>query len=337
MSLDTATIGVIVEEELGRVQDPVIRKEGFGVYAQYLLHGQDTRQSFCRERIAPRIRRVENRQQRKKMWQVYHRVNEGIAGIAARDALALEHQRQSARQMYREILEAYDLVQRQGRGIVYFGSARSNPGDPDYEGGRILGREVAELLRCTSWSGAGPGAMEGPLRGAKEVGGKIGGIKIMIDGGESSFEQDVSDVFGPDEVVVCKFFAPRKVGLVDAGMIQSDGDRGGFVYLPGGSGTMDEFFEVFTLKQLKKLGSVRDVPVLIMNYGGYNQELLAMLQKMYLAGKIGKKDFDLFKVCNTNREALDYLADFFNIPEERRAYRQRTVDVDYELLRIINA
>ncbi|MDD5103776.1 MAG: hypothetical protein PHX93_05250, partial [Candidatus Peribacteraceae bacterium] len=68
--------------------------------------------------------------------------------------------RRTAREIYQELNAGFALVELHGRGVVYFGSARTEAGDPFYEQARELGREVYRLLGSTSWSGAGPGQMQ---------------------------------------------------------------------------------------------------------------------------------------------------------------------------------
>lgn len=267
----------------------------------------DPAADFCKEDIHPAINTLKGSVKR-LAWQTLRTIKGEIADIAGHDALRQDHERRSAENMRQEILAAYRVIEQQGRGIVYLGSARTKPGDPDYEAGRELGFRLQMLLNVTSWSGGGPGAMEGPIVGAKEAGGEIGAVKIILNGAKSSFEQNVASVFSPDEVAYAKYFAPRKVGLVEAGMAEQPGACRAFVFLPGGFGTLDELYEIITLKQLGKLGSRADVPVLLMNYGGYYDGLLQwMRDRMLKEGKVSEEELKLFTVCNTNDDAVRYL------------------------------
>ncbi|MDD4628140.1 MAG: LOG family protein [Candidatus Peribacteraceae bacterium] len=242
--------------------------------------------------------------------------------------VAEEHEshRRTAREMYHELNDGFALVAEKGRGVVYFGSARTNPGEAFYEDARELGREIFLLLRSTSWSGAGPGQMQAALEGAKEVGGPIAGVKIRLEEHQAAKEQKISPVFDSlDEVVVCDHFDPRKTVLTDAGWPeQQRQEHGAFVFLPGAAGTLDEFFEICVLQQLKKVGRNKRqlVPIILMNYDNFYYHLLQQLQMCVSHEMIGQDELDhLFRACETNEQALDFLADFYHIPAEQRNYK----------------
>jgi predicted Rossmann-fold nucleotide-binding protein len=61
------------------------------------------------------------------------------------------------------------LVQKLGRGVVYYGSARLKRDSVHWQRAVDLGREVSQLLGSTTWSGGGPGMMEAASQGAIEV------------------------------------------------------------------------------------------------------------------------------------------------------------------------
>ena len=73
--------------------------------------------------------------------------------------------RDSASAVQKEMLEAYALIERLGRGVVYYGSARLKSTSVHWDRARTLGRDVAKLLGCTTWSGGGPGMMEAATLG----------------------------------------------------------------------------------------------------------------------------------------------------------------------------
>lgn len=275
---------------------------------------------YARDRIDTLPKRGKRQEGRRALRAVKDR----ISFAAVEEALTEEAQRQSANRMKLEILRNYEVINRQGRGVVYLGSARLRAGTHFYELSRELGREVYQLLGCTSWTGAGPGIMEAPLVGAREVGGKTAGIKILLNGEESSFEQDINPALAQEDVGMCQYFGPRKIGLADAAMRNRKEDRTAIITLPGGFGTLDEFFEYVVLKQLKKLGSRFPVPILLMNYDGfYNLQIEHLNRSCVETGTIADGELSLFHVCDTNREALEILAETYDIPPDNRTYRER--------------
>src|SRR3546814_6235355 len=115
---------------------------------------------------------------------------------------------------------------------------------PYYEMTRKLSAEMAKL-GFTILTGGGPGLMEAANRGAKEVGGRSVGCNIQLP-----VEQHPNPYL--DKWVNIRLFFVRKILLVKYSFA--------FVVMPGGFGTMDEFFEALTLIQTKK---IRNFPVII--------------------------------------------------------------------------
>jgi uncharacterized protein (TIGR00730 family) len=65
----------------------------------------------------------------------------------------------------------------------------------------------------------------------------------------------------------------------------------GFIALPGGFGTMDEFCEILTWAQLH----IHDKPVGLLNAGGYYDELLALFDKMVAQGFVSVRNRGLVR------------------------------------------
>ena len=256
--------------------------------------------------------------------QALHRIQDRINETAIEEALRAERQRQSAERMKGEILNCFEVVNRRERGIVYLGSARLKPGSTMYEEARELGREVHQLLGSTSWSGAGPGMMEAPLVGAREAGGRTAGVKIRLESEQTFFEQNINAALERDNVAECNYFGPRKVGLADAAMRDSEEDRTAIIVLPGGFGTIDEWSEYVVLKQLQKLGTNYTVPIIMMNYEGFFDPLIEFLYKSCIQhDTINEDELGLFHMCSDNFSALEILAETYGIPPEKRTYSER--------------
>lgn len=114
--------------------------------------------------------------------------------------------------------------------------------------------------------------------------------------------------------IVLRFFSARKHGLVDAVVRCRSSERTAVIALPGGIGTLDEVFEIMALIQLERIGSLLPVPLLLMNYDSFYSNLLEFLNDCEKWGTVSKGEVaSLWKICNNNSEALDYLAEFYGL------------------------
>ena len=101
-----------------------------------------------------------------------------------------------------------------------------------------------------------------------------------------------------DELIVVETMAERKKILEDM--------ADGFIAMPGGIGTMDEFFEVFVLSQLR----VFDKPVALFNVNGYYDDLIRFIGKMAHEGFMRKEHADNLIVSSDPKELLEKMAQF---------------------------
>ncbi len=136
-----------------------------------------------------------------------------------------------------EFVDSFETLSRVGPAVTIFGSARTKPTNPYYEATVTLAKDLAkhDLAVVT---GGGPGIMEAANRGAAKAKGKSVGLNI-----ELPFEQS-GNRFANIPVNFHYFFS-RKVCFVKYSV--------GFVFMPGGFGTLDEFFEVLTLVQTQRI------------------------------------------------------------------------------------
>jgi len=171
--------------------------------------------------------------------------------------------------------------------ITVFGSARFNEDHPYYRQARELGKRIAES-GFTTMTGGGPGIMEAANRGAYENNGKSIGCNIRLP-----FEQQANPWV--QKTVTFEHFFVRKVLLVKYSYA--------FIIMPGGFGTMDEFFEILTLIQTK---SVTGFPVVLFGKE-YYKNLLEHIEDMARLGTISKEDMSLVLVTDNVEEAMEHI------------------------------
>ncbi|MEA2179137.1 MAG: hypothetical protein QOG77_2434 [Solirubrobacteraceae bacterium] len=166
-----------------------------------------------------------------------------------------------------------------GSAVSVFGSARTQPGTPEYELGVELGRRLGEAGFAVI-TGGGPGAMAAANQGARLAG--VPSIGLGID---LPFEQSVNEWV--DHKIDFHYFFTRKIMFVRY--------ASAFVVLPGGFGTLDELFEAATLIQTRKISHF---PIILVGVD-YWSGLLAWLRDSMLAGgKISPGDLDLLQVTD---------------------------------------
>lgn len=183
-----------------------------------------------------------------------------------------------------EFVEGFDTLRNLGPAISVFGSART---PSDHEWFRVAER-VAEHLTRRGYSvitGGGPGLMEAANRGAMRGGGTSVGLNI-----ELPMEQDPNAY--QDISLDFNYFFARKVMFAKYAM--------GYVVLPGGFGTLDEFFEALTLIQTRKM---QDFPMVLMGKDYWGGLVRWMKRSMIVEGTISPKDIDLFYITDDPAEA----------------------------------
>eukprot|EP00270_Netrium_digitus_P004605 TRINITY_DN15868_c0_g1_i1.p1 TRINITY_DN15868_c0_g1~~TRINITY_DN15868_c0_g1_i1.p1 ORF type:complete len:311 (+),score=70.44 TRINITY_DN15868_c0_g1_i1:120-1052(+) len=222
-----------------------------------------------------------------------------------------------------EIGECVQLVQRIGKGVVYFGSSRIPSHHEFFVLAEELSAQIASLLLCSTWSGIGPGLMDAVSRGAMSVNRPVGGFKILLEatgakpgeeeekgkGGRPSFQHPYLQ---PDSYITCRSMTARKSGFLAAGVREREQDRTAFVVLPGGVGTLDELQDILSLVQVHMLHPTLATPVILMNYNGWADGLVAFLGSMRTIGCVAEGEVEgLWQLCRTNQEAMTYLENFY--------------------------
>lgn len=174
--------------------------------------------------------------------------------------------------------------------VTVFGSARFKEGHRYYEMARQVGAKIA-ALGLTTMTGGGPGIMEAANRGAKEAGGHSVGCNIVLP-----HEQQENPWL--DKFVTIRYFFVRKTLLIKYSYA--------FVILPGGFGTMDEFFETLTLIQT---GKIEDFPIVVMGKDFY-QPLLDYMKFMIAEGTISENDLRFMLFTDDVDEATAHIKQY---------------------------
>lgn len=187
----------------------------------------------------------------------------------------------------RQFIKGFRELHFIGPCITVFGSARF---DEDHEYYKLTRKAAAEFAKLgfTIMTGGGPGIMEAANRGAKDVGGRSVGCNIQLPR-----EQKHNPYL--DKWVEIKHFFVRKVLLVKYSFA--------FVVMPGGFGTLDEYFEAITLIQTRKIG---DFPVIIF-CKDFHQKLIEHTHVMRKEGTISEADLSLFLVTDSIEEAVELI------------------------------
>ncbi len=164
-----------------------------------------------------------------------------------------------------------------------------------YEDARELGRIVGKSGKGVDddsimiMTGGGPGIMEAANRGAYEVGAKSIGLNIKLP-----HEQHPNPYITPELCFLFHYFATRKLHFFQRSK--------GMVVYPGGFGTMDELFELLTLKQT---GSMQQIPVVLVGKQWWKNFL--NIEFLLEEGMISPQDLDLFIMVDSAKEAWNHI------------------------------
>ena len=191
-----------------------------------------------------------------------------------------------------EFVEGFDTLASVGKGIAIFGSARTHPDDDLYKTTVELSSKLSKLGYGII-TGGGPGVMEAGNKGAYEASGNSVGLSIDLP-----LEQEANQYC--KTLVDFRYFFIRKVMFVKYSE--------GFVFMPGGFGTLDEMFEVLTLVQTLK---IRKIPC-VMFGNGYWQGLIDWMKNVMCDGysHIHPEDLDLFYRTDNIDDAVNHIVQF---------------------------
>ena len=192
--------------------------------------------------------------------------------------------------VFRQFLKGFRTLHFVGPCITVFGSARFKEDNTYYAVARNFGKKIAEM-GFTTMTGGGPGIMEAANRGAFENGGRSVGCNIQLP-----FEQKPNPYV--QKSITFEHFFVRKVLLVKYSYA--------FIIMPGGFGTMDEFFEILTLIQTK---TVSDFPIVLFGKE-YYRNLMETIENMAQQGTVSKEDLSLLLFTDDEEDAMNHIQSY---------------------------
>ncbi|OGS22643.1 MAG: Rossman fold protein, TIGR00730 family [Elusimicrobia bacterium RIFOXYA2_FULL_39_19] len=184
-----------------------------------------------------------------------------------------------------EFVEGFEMLTKLGKAVCVFGSARLKTDNKYYK----TAEKTAYLLSKAGYAvitGGGPGIMEAANKGAMEAAGKSVGLNILLP-----MEQKPNPYI--NIMLEFRYFFVRKVMFAKYAKA--------FIVLPGGFGTLDEFFEAITLVQTERIDPF---PVILVGKD-YWKDLVKWLESKVLEEEcISKDDLLIYKLVDTPEEAL---------------------------------
>ncbi len=200
-----------------------------------------------------------------------------------------------------EFTEGYERLSDIGFAVSVFGSARITPDSLYYQQAEALSKRLAEE-GFTVITGGGPGIMEAGNKGAHEAGALSVGLNIQLP-------QEQTPNPYQNRSLDFRYFFARKAMFVKYSV--------GYVCMPGGYGTLDEFFEALTLMQTLKI-----YPLPLILFGTeFWQGLIDWLKSAPLQqGLISSEDLNIITVTDDIEAVIRAISD-------HRLWKQQKIEL----------
>lgn len=187
-----------------------------------------------------------------------------------------------------ELVEGFEKMTSLGPSVSIFGSARLTEKSPYYQ----LAVDTAKAIASKNFAiitGGGPGIMEAANKGAQEVNGKSCGLGIDLP-----FESKLNDYIDLDYRLQFRYFFIRKVMFIRYAQ--------GYVFLPGGYGTLDELFEALTLIQTKK---IKPFPIYLLGSEYWKGIMSWLVDTVLKMDGIVEEDLKLIQLTDSPEEVAN--------------------------------
>ena len=143
-----------------------------------------------------------------------------------------------------------------------------------------LGKVIAEEGYSLVYGAGASGCMGAVAEGVSESGGYVMGISPR-------FMEKFEAIYKCDNTVKVDTMSERKT------LMEKHADI--FLIAPGGIGTMDEFFQVITLKYLERIST----PIVVLNVDGFYNSLIKLIEDIVKSGAAKASIFDLFEIVDS--------------------------------------
>jgi len=190
-----------------------------------------------------------------------------------------------------EFVDSFQTLSQVGPAVTIFGSARTQPGDTYYQAAQDIGKGLAKNNLAVV-TGGGSGIMEAANKGAAQARGKSIGLNIELP------HEQAGNRYANIPIHFHYFFA-RKVCFVKYSL--------GFVFMPGGFGTLDEFFEVLTLVQTQR---IPQFPLILFGCEHWKGLLAWMKTRLEKDQFISPGDLDLVTLTDDVQEVINIIRDY---------------------------
>ncbi|MBI1974481.1 MAG: TIGR00730 family Rossman fold protein [Candidatus Zambryskibacteria bacterium] len=201
--------------------------------------------------------------------------------------------RERIAEISKEFKEGFEFLENYPKSVTFFGGNRITEDNPHYQDARTLAGRLAKELGYSVVTGGSTGIMEAANRGAFEAGGNSIGLLIQLP------HAQVTNKYINGSFALYYFFV-RKVCLSFSAEA--------FIFYPGGFGTLDEFFEIITLMQTRK---VTDVPIICVGSEYWNKIKDFMTQELASRGLIETGDENIFQITDNHDEIIEIVK---NVP-----------------------
>ena len=180
-----------------------------------------------------------------------------------------------------EFVDGFETMTNLGPSVSIFGSSRLPPASPYYNMAIDVSQNIAKKGFAII-TGGGPGIMEAANRGAQSVNGASCGVSVDLP-----HESEPNKFIDPKLSLTFRYFFIRKVMFIRYAQ--------GYVFLPGGYGTLDELFEALTLIQTKK---IHPFPIYLMGASYWEGLIDWIKDKMIPMNCITEKELEMIQITD---------------------------------------